>query len=476
MEDEVKYGQYKSFWKVGEGGFGYTFLAVKEGDVKKKVYILKTFIDNDDDNKQNKNKNNLINEINMLEDLKKGEKNPIQFIPYLYDSNKDVMTNPYYTIDYFSNGTLLYYVQNYRFSEKQAKIIFKKIVEGIKFCHNKNICHLDIKPENIIFDNKFEPIIIDFGLSKKIKDNKNEIVQYLGKTGTKQYECPEMWKIGKYTGVEADIFSLGALLFNLISSIYGFKRATKNDKYYSLIINDKDGTYKAYWEFFKKAINLTPSDNFKDLYTKLIAYEPKNRLSIEEILDHPWFDDIKNLSIEEEKKEIELKLKEIYNASNESIEIQQIVEGYEHRGLDGENVFSNPELRAKKIPNDIINPNRYIIIDGYLDEREFMNNLYYKIIDNRDDLADDLNIKESDEALRLEVIFEEEVEVEGENHKKCIIDIELFKYDENRYLLDFLKKSGNLSDYYKNFKKIKDIIQFGEIKNENKSNNDELSI
>ena len=162
MEDEVKYGQYKCFWKVGEGGFGYTFLAVKEGDVKKKVYILKTFIDNDDDNKQNKNKNNLINEINMLEDLKKGEKNPIQFIPYLYDSNKDVMTNPYYTIDYFSNGTLLYYVQNYRFSEKQAKIIFKKIVEGIKFCHNKNICHLDIKPANIIFDNKFEPIIIDF--------------------------------------------------------------------------------------------------------------------------------------------------------------------------------------------------------------------------------------------------------------------------------------------------------------------------
>ena len=199
----------------------------------------------------------------------------------------------------------------------------------------------------------------------------------------------------------------------------------------------------------------------------MIAYEPKNRPSIEEILDHPWFDDIKNLSIEEEKKEIELKLKEIYNASNESIEIQQIVEGYEHRGLDGENVFSNPELRAKKIPNDIINPNRYIIIDGYLDEREFMNNLYYKINDNRDDLADDLNIKESDEALRLEVIFEEEVEVEGENHKKCIIDIELFKYDENRYLLDFLKKSGNLSDYYKNFKKIKDIIQFGEIKNEN---------
>ena len=68
MEDEVKYGQYKCFWKVGEGGFGYTFLAVKEGDVKKKVYILKTFIDNDDDDERNKK--TLINEINMLLILK----------------------------------------------------------------------------------------------------------------------------------------------------------------------------------------------------------------------------------------------------------------------------------------------------------------------------------------------------------------------------------------------------------------------
>ncbi len=470
----MKYGQYKTIWSVANGGFGNTFLAIKEGDIEKKVYILKTFID---DNNKARNKITLINEINMLEDLKKGEKNPIQFIPYLYDKNNDVNERLYYTIDYFSKGNLLDYIQNSdKFSERHAKILFKKIVEGIKFCHKKNICHLDIKPANIIFDNEFEPIIIDFGLSKKIKDDKNEILQYIGKTGTIQYECPEMWEIGKYTGVEADIFSLGVLLFNLISTKCGFGKATNNDPYYSLIIN---GNYIQYFDIFKNIINVELSENFKDLYTKMIAYEPKNRPTIEEILAHPWFDEIKNLGKEEEKKEIEVKLKEIYDKIkkfNGTIKYEDNIKDYVHRDPDDNNVFPNPELRAKKISNDIINPNRYIIIDGYLDEREFMNNLYYKINDNRDDLADDLNIKKTDEALRLEVIFEEEVEVEGENHKKCIIDIELFKYDENRYLLDFLKKSGNLSDYYKNFKKIKDIIQFGEIKNENKSNNDELSI
>ena len=470
----MKYGQYKTIWSVANGGFGNTFLAIKEGDIEKKVYILKTFID---DNNKARNKITLINEINMLEDLKKGEKNPIQFIPYLYDKNNDVNERLYYTIDYFSKGNLLDYIQNSdKFSERHAKILFKKIVEGIKFCHKKNICHLDIKPANIIFDNEFEPIIIDFGLSKKIKDDKNEILQYMGKTGTIQYECPEMWEIGKYTGVEADIFSLGVLLFNLISTKCGFGKATNNDPYYSLIIN---GNYIQYFDIFKNIINVELSENFKDLYTKMIAYEPKNRPIIEEILAHPWFDEIKNLGKEEEKKEIEVKLKEIYDKIkkfNETIKYEDNIKDYVHRDPDDNNVFPNPELRAKKISNDIINPNRYIIIDGYLDEREFMNNLYYGIYNKRDDLADDLSINASKKALKLEVTFEDEVDEEDENQKKCIIDIELFKYSENRYLLDFLRKSGNLSDYYTNFRKIKDIIQFGEIKNDNKSNKNELSI
>ena len=298
----------------------------------------------------------------------------------------------------------------------------------------------------------------------------------MGKTGTIQYECPEMWEIGKYTGVEADIFSLGVLLFNLISTKSGFGKATNNDPYYSLIIN---GNYIQYFDIFKNIINVELSENFKDLYTKMIAYEPKNRPIIEEILAHPWFDEIKNLGKEEEKKEIEVKLKEIYDKIkkfNETIKYEDNIKAYAHRGPDDKNVFPNPELRAKKISNDIINPNRYIIIDGYLDEREFMNNLYYGIYNKRDDLADDLSINASKKALKLEVTFEYEVEEEDENQKKCIIDIELFKYSENRYLLDFLRKSGNLSDYYKNFRKIKDIIQFGKIQDDNKSNNNELSL
>ena len=140
-------------------------------------------------------------------------------------------------------------------------MIFKKIVERIQFCHNKNICHLDIKPANIVFDNEFEPIIIDFGLSLKINDDKI----YEGKTGTEQYECPEMWEKGKFTGVEADIFSLGALLFNLIAPSFGFWHAEKDDPYYSLIIEGKDEvpTYQRYWNKILPLINNIEFINIK---------------------------------------------------------------------------------------------------------------------------------------------------------------------------------------------------------------------
>ena len=467
---DIKFGEYKTIWRIKEGGCGEVFLAEKEGEIKKKAYILKTFLNN---KKNYINLEILKNEIKILKEINPNVEHPISFIPAVYwpDKDENINTTSYYVIDYFSHGNLLDYIENSNgFLERTAKMIFKKIVERIQFCHNKNICHLDIKPANIVFDNEFEPIIIDFGLSLKINDDKI----YEGETGTEQYECPEMWEKGKFTGVEADIFSLGALLFNLIAPSFGFLQAKKDDPYYSLIIEDKE---KEYWNKILPLINnIELSENFKNLYTKMIAYESKNRPTIEEILAHPWFDEIKNLSKEVEKKEIAEKLGEIYNKikeCNPSIKnLEQKIENYDHRGPDYKNVFPNPELRAKKIPNDIINPNRHIIIDGYLDEREFMNNLYYCIYNKSNDLAGDLSINPSDEELRLEVIFE----TENKYQKKCNIDIELFKYGENRYLLDFLRRSGNLSDYYKNFRKIKDIIQFGKIQDDNKSNNNELSL
>lgn len=107
-------------------------------------------------------------EIDILKDLKTEPPSP--YFPFLYGFDKDYyqivnkkkIAKPYCVIDYFSRGNLYYYTKIYNFLETHAKVIFKKILEAVKYCHDRNICHLDIKPENITFDNKFEPCLIDF--------------------------------------------------------------------------------------------------------------------------------------------------------------------------------------------------------------------------------------------------------------------------------------------------------------------------
>ena len=81
------------------------------------------------------------------------------------------------------------------FQEKHAKIIFSKILEGVQFIHDSDICHLDLTLDNILLDDKYNPIITDFGLSlENIKNKKNEykLINDDLIRGTEPYICPIM--------------------------------------------------------------------------------------------------------------------------------------------------------------------------------------------------------------------------------------------------------------------------------------------
>ena len=152
------------------------------------------------------------------------------------------------------------------FCEPHAKIIFKKIIEGIKFCHDKNVCHLDLKPRNIVINKNFDPIIIDFGFSEEF----NESTTFKKGKGSKRYISPEMWEEKEYDGVKSDIFSLGVILFNLVTRSFGFCRSIVKDDYYKYIIEaDSSGNYVNYWDSIKFITNkIKLSEDFKNLYTK----------------------------------------------------------------------------------------------------------------------------------------------------------------------------------------------------------------
>ena len=155
---------------------------------------------------ETKEQYHFMNEIYILNKLKNKEK---RYVPFLYDSGagfikeegEDIDENNlekvlYLIIDYASKGDLFYYIQKSEngFKELHSKIIFKKIIEGIKYCHESNICHLDIKIENILLDEEYDPLITDFGLSSYITYKNGIEIPKIDRVGTPNYMCPQMIK------------------------------------------------------------------------------------------------------------------------------------------------------------------------------------------------------------------------------------------------------------------------------------------
>ena len=439
--------------KFGSGGFGQIFLAKdgEEGEDKKHLYVIKIPLE---DKMTGEDKKVFNNEIDILNILSKIPKN--KYTSIIYDSQKfdEGEGLPFYVMDFFSKGLLYDYVVSGNMNERIAKYIFRKIILGFQFLHSNGICHLDIKIENIILDKDFWPVIIDFGFSKKYKNENGEITPLTIDKGTPHYVAPEIQRGEKFNGEKADIFSLGATLFVLVTGNYGFRDSKEDNYIYKLIRKKK---YEEYWKLFGREL---PED-FKNLYLSMVAHNPKERPTFEEILNSAWLKDVSNLTEEEENK-IKDELKEKYDnfKSENEIFVEEKIdsEGLETRGGgDDENdIFKDRSLKPKKITKGRLNINKSIKINGNVDEIVFMNNLANKIIEK---YKDNCYVEASKKNLKFEVEFdnEGEEEKEEENSESKMV-VELFKYEEGGYLLEFRRTGGNVPEYYKRFSELKEII------------------
>lgn len=109
----------------------------------------------------------------------------------------------------------------------------KQIVSAIKYLANVGVSHRDLKPENILFDSSFQLKVSDFGLSRDaLGDNKD--FKLTSRVGTEGYKPPEM-ELGNYTGLQADIFATGVILFIMYNGTPPFLSTKPHDRIYKLI-------------------------------------------------------------------------------------------------------------------------------------------------------------------------------------------------------------------------------------------------
>ena len=163
--------------------------------------------------------------------------------------------------------------------------------------HGVGVCHRNLTLQAILLDQNFNPKISNFAFAKLFIEN-NQVIQLIESIGTLNYMPPQMYNHQPYSGEKADIFSLGVILFALVTGVNGFKTPTNNDNYYKSIRNRN---INEYWNkiapFLKNANNL--SLDFKNLYISMVAFNENVRPNIAQILQNHWFNEINILNNEQ---------------------------------------------------------------------------------------------------------------------------------------------------------------------------------
>ena len=109
------------------------------------------------------------------------------------------------------------------FDEARTKAYFRQIMDGVAYCHHKNICHRDIKLGNILVDDNGKVKIIDFGFSMKCKTRSKFTIA----CGTPPYMSPELAAGQTYSGMSADIWALGVCLYLMLTGKFPFKASNE---------------------------------------------------------------------------------------------------------------------------------------------------------------------------------------------------------------------------------------------------------
>ena len=244
---------------------------------------------------------NLLNELNVPSNIK------CYSIDIGYQTQGEEKEQKMYEIqEYGEHGSLFDRVESTQegFSEDVCKYLLFKILNAMEALHSKGICHRDFKPENMLFvGDDYELKLCDFGFAIRFLNKENQKRKLRNPVGTPYYCAPEILEGKNYDGEKVDIFSIGASLFVLMTRKFGFEEAKVNNIsmkvskiLYKLI---KTKQYEKYWEYIEKYFKIQNlSEQFKNLFVKMVAYNPEDRPTIDEIRNDDFMKDITNENLE----------------------------------------------------------------------------------------------------------------------------------------------------------------------------------
>ncbi|PVU94868.1 hypothetical protein BB559_002904 [Furculomyces boomerangus] len=223
--------------------------------------------------------------------------------PHIISLHDFRMTEKHFYLfyEYINGPTLAERVGNNGIPENEAREIFKPIAETVRFCHSYSIIHRDLKLENILIDyssllvhkkekglvlqkkeEKTGPIgcvkLIDFGLANFF--TQTGIMETF--CGSLPYTAPEILRGEQYNGPEIDIWSLGVLLYVVVTGRFPFDDPSKPKNFEKIMEGD-----------FELRADL--SSDLQRLLVMMLEPDIEKRLTIEQVLSHSWFSNLENI-------------------------------------------------------------------------------------------------------------------------------------------------------------------------------------
>ncbi|XP_078592171.1 MAP/microtubule affinity-regulating kinase 3-like isoform X18 [Branchiostoma floridae x Branchiostoma japonicum] len=178
----------------------------------------------------------------------------------------------YLVMEYASGGEVFdYLVAHGRMKEKEARAKFRQIVSAVQYCHQKRVVHRDLKAENLLLDADMNIKIADFGFSNEFTPG-NKLDTFCG---SPPYAAPELFQGKKYDGPEVDVWSLGVILYTLVSGSLPFDGQNLKELRERVL----RGKYR---------IPFYMSTDCENLLKRFLVLNPLKRGSLEAIMRDRW--------------------------------------------------------------------------------------------------------------------------------------------------------------------------------------------
>ncbi len=229
----TRIGPYKLLEKLGEGGMGSVYMAEQQEPVRRKVAlkIIKLGMDSE----------HVVARFEAERQALAMMDHPN--IARVLDAGTTGNGRPYFVMELVHGVPITDYCDSARLTPRERLELFIPVCEAIQHAHQKGIIHRDIKPSNVLvtkYDGRPAPKVIDFGIAKATDQRLSErtmFTQYGTIVGTLEYMSPEQAELSAL-GVDTrtDVYSLGVLLYELLTGTTPLQRAALRDAGFAEIL------------------------------------------------------------------------------------------------------------------------------------------------------------------------------------------------------------------------------------------------